>query len=83
MRHKLARDAMMIGVIIGLAGCATGPEPEWMKKPYHYASLAHLRFSWRSQGSEARVTHRDVSLATAEGWHGEPVMVKASDVIVE
>ena len=83
MLPKLAWAAVIVGLAVGVAGCATGPEPEWMKKPYHYASFSHLRFSWRNQGPDVRVTGRDVSLAKAEGWHGDPITVKASDVIVE
>jgi hypothetical protein len=83
MRRKLARAAVIAGLAVGLAGCATEPEPEWMKKPYNYASFSHLRFSWRNQGPEVRVSGRDVSLAKAEGWHGDPITVKASEVIVE
>jgi hypothetical protein len=83
MRGKLARGAMIVGIAVGIAACATGPEPEWMKKPYHYASFAHMGFSWRNAHGDARVTRRDVSLATAQGWHGDPLQVKASDVIVE
>lgn len=83
MRQKLARGAMIIGIAVGIAGCATGPEPEWMKKPYHYASFAHMGFSMRHPGGEAKVTRRDVNLAKAEGWHGDTIEVKAADVIVE
>jgi hypothetical protein len=83
MRQKLTRGVMIVGLALGLAGCATGPEPEWMKKPYHFASFSHLGFSWRNQGEEHRVTRQDLTLAKAEGWHGDAVQVKASDVIVE
>ena len=83
MRQRLIRGAMLVGLALGVAGCATGPEPEWMKKPYHFASFSHLGFSWRNQGEEHQVTRQDVQLAKLEGWHGDPVLVKPSDIIVE
>ena len=83
MRQMLARGAMVIGIAVGVVGCTTGPEPEWMKKPYHFASFAHMGFSLRNQSTEGRVTRRDVNLAKAQDWHGDTIQVKASDVIVE
>ncbi len=83
MRRKVGRGVMIVGIALGVAGCATGPEPEWMKQPYHFASFAHMGFSIRNQGAEHKVTRQDVTLAKAEGWHGDPIAVKPSDVIVE
>ena len=83
MRRTMILSALVIGMTVGVAGCATGPEPEWMKKPYHFASFAHMGFSVRNQGEGHRVTLQDVTLAKAEGWHGDPILVKPPEVIVE
>jgi hypothetical protein len=78
------RQWLLVGaVLVAAAGCATGEEwSTWREHPTHFASGEHLFFSARNrEGSAAKVTRQDISMARDEGWWGKPITVSQEQIL--
>ena len=82
MGSRLARVAMVLGLIVLSGACATSQEwSEWSQNKTHFASGDHGFFSVRNQGkAAARVTRSDVAAARDQGWWGTPVTVSSEQI---
>jgi len=71
------------GVLLVAAGCANSEEwSTWYSHSSHFASGAHAGFSLRnSEGSQPKVTRRDVALARDQSWWGKPITVSQEQII--
>lgn len=71
------------GVLVALAGCATGEEwSTWRDHPTHFASGTHLGFSFRNRDTASpRVTRQDIAMARDEGWWGKPITVGQEQIL--
>jgi hypothetical protein len=83
MRSDRLRILLVGGVLLAVAGCATGEEwATWKAHPAHFASGDHMFFSVRnSEGSAARVTRQDVAMARDEAWWGKPITVSQDQIL--
>jgi hypothetical protein len=82
MGSRLARAAMVLGLIVLSGACVTSQEwSEWSQNKAHFASGDHGFFSLRNRGgAPARVTRADVTAARDQGWWGTPVTVSADQI---
>jgi hypothetical protein len=82
MGSRLARAAVVLGLIVLSGACATSQEwSEWSQNKAHFASGDHVFFSVRNRGgAPARVTRADVTAARDQGWWGTPVTVSADQI---
>jgi len=83
MRSDRLRVLLVGGVLLAVAGCATGEEwATWKSHPAHFASKDHMFFSIRnSEGSTAQVTRQDVAMARDEAWWGKPITVSQDQIL--
>ena len=84
MRRDHVRSLLIGGVVLAVAGCASGEEwRTWKEHPTHFASGEHLFFSTRNRadGSNPRVKRTDIVLAREEGWWGKPIAVAQEQII--
>lgn len=83
MRRDRLRILMVGGVLLAVAGCATGEEwATWKGHSAHFASGDHMFFSIRnSEGSAARVTRQNVAMARDEAWWGKPITVSQDQIL--
>ena len=83
MRSYPLRLAVIGGVLMLLAGCATSEEWQtWKEHPTHYASGDHGFFSLRNrEGKGAKVTREDIALARDQGWWGKPITVSQEQIL--
>jgi hypothetical protein len=79
MRWYLERLVLLLSVVVGTAACASSTQwAEWRQHSAHFASGDHLVFSLRNERPSAppRVSQRDLDEAQAQGWWGDPVVVR-------
>lgn len=71
------------GVLVAVAGCATGEEwTTWRQHPTHFASGDHLFFSTRNrEGTSPRVTRQDITKARDETWWGKSITVSQEQIL--
>lgn len=83
MRSMRLRLLLVGGVLVAVTGCATGEEwATWKTHPTHFASGEHMFFSVRNrEGTPARVTRQDITLARNEGWWGKPITVSQEQIL--
>jgi hypothetical protein len=83
MRTTMIRTIALTAALLGAAGCATSQEmATWRTHPTHFASGSHALFSVKNDvGSAPQVTRMDLSRARSEGWWGDPVSVRADQVL--
>ena len=83
MRRDRVRFLLMAGVLLAVAGCASGEEwRTWKDHPTHFASGDHLFFSTRNrEGAAPRVKREDIVLAREEGWWGKPIAVSQEQIL--
>jgi hypothetical protein len=84
MRSDRLRLLLVVGgVLVAVAGCATGEEwTTWKTHPTHFASGEHMFFSVRNrEGGPAKVTRQDIALARDEGWWGKPITVSQEQIL--
>lgn len=84
MRSDRLRLLLVVGgVLVAVAGCATGEEWDtWKSHPTHFASGDHMFFSVRNrEGGAAKVTRQDIALARDEGWWGRPITVSQEQIL--
>ena len=83
MRSMRLRLLLLGGVLVAVTGCATGEEwATWKAHPTHFASGEHMFFSVRNrEGTPARVTRQDITLARNEGWWGKPITVSQEQIL--
>ena len=77
MRSVRGKLLLLAAVLVAAAGCATGDEwATWYEHRTHFASYDHMGFSVRNtEGSQPKVTRKDIALARDEGWWGKPITV--------
>jgi hypothetical protein len=82
MLKSVRIGVILVAVAVGASACATSQQwSEWDKHSSHFASGDHLWFSLHNRSGEApRVTRRDVQLASAQSWWGEPVVVRPDQI---
>jgi len=69
-------------VVFG-SGCASSDEwATWKTHPTHFASGAHMGFSFRNRSGTPRVTRQDIALARDESWWGRPITVSQEEILV-
>lgn len=71
------------GVLVAVAGCATGEEwATWKQHPTHFASGDHMSFSLKNRtGAPPRVRRTDIAKARDEGWWGKPITVSQEQIL--
>lgn len=83
MRSMGLRLLLVGGVLVAVAGCATGEEwATWKAHPTHFASGEHMFFSVRNrEGAMPQVSRQDIALARNEGWWGKPITVSQDQIL--
>ena len=83
MRSQRLRLLLVGGVLITVAGCATGEEWQtWREHGSHFASGTHMGFSLRNrEGGTPRVSRKDIALARDEAWWGKPITVSQEQIL--
>jgi uncharacterized membrane protein YedE/YeeE len=83
MRSNWWRFVLIGGVLVTLAGCASGEEwSTWKQHSTHFASGDHGFFSIRNrEGTAARVTRQDVAMARDQTWWGKPITVSSEQIL--
>jgi hypothetical protein len=85
MRRARPHNILLLAlVLLTPAGCATNEEWDaWKSRPAHFASTAHMEFSFRNRlGTTSKVTREDIATAREEGWWGKAITV-AQEAILE
>ncbi len=86
MIGRIVTASVVTAAVLGATGCATSEQwAEWREHSSHFASGQHLAFSLRHRGDDPppRVTQRDVRTASAEGWWGEPIVVRPDQLFAD
>ena len=83
MRSQRLRLLLVGGVLITVAGCATGEEWQtWREHGSHFASGTHMGFSVRNrEGTTPQVSRKDIGLARDESWWGKPITVSQEQIL--
>jgi len=83
MRRYRRWGLAVAAIVLGVSGCATSEEwATWKSHPSHFASGDHLVFSVRNrEGSAAKVTRSDVTMARDEAWWGKPITVSQEQIL--
>jgi uncharacterized membrane protein YedE/YeeE len=83
MRRHRVKVLLIGGVLVAVAGCATGAEwGTWKQHPTHFASGDHMSFSVRNREAAApRVNRQDIVMARDEGWWGKPITVSQEQIL--
>ena len=77
-----ALGILLAGVVVTLAGCATGEEwTTWKQHPSHVASGEHLFSVRNAEGRAPTVVRRDVAAASTEGWWGKTITVSQEQIM--
>jgi hypothetical protein len=79
MRVRTRLLVLLLAAAAASSACATSEQwAEWRQHSSHFASGPHLWFSMRHQGANPtpRVRQRDLDLARAQTWWGEPIVVR-------
>ena len=83
MRKQCAIAVMLGGAMVAASGCATSEQwEEWRTHPTHFASGQHMGFSLRHTGENPtpHVTKEDITVARAEKWWGEAIVVSPEQI---
>lgn len=83
MRGWLSLAVFVGGVVMLTSACATTEEwREWRSHTTHFASGDHGVFSLRNNrdGSNPRVTRRDVDAARTQSWWGKAITVTPEQI---
>jgi hypothetical protein len=81
MGRYLRFGVLLVAIAVGTGACASGDQwKEWRSHSSHFASMQHMGFSLKNQGSTPRVRQGDVQLASAQSWWGDPVVVRADQI---
>jgi len=83
MRHNRLWLPLIGGLLVTVAGCATGEEwSTWKQHPTHFASGGHMSFSLRNRaGVSPRVSRTDIAKARAEEWWGKSITVGQEQIL--
>lgn len=83
MRPGIRGAVFALGALVLGTGCATSEEwREWRAHTTHFASGQHGTFSLRNNkdGSNPRVSRRDIQAAQAETWWGKVITVSPDQI---
>ena len=84
MSGRVSRAALMVGVLLGIGGCASSQEwAEWKAHSSHFASGQHLTFSTFRNPTDAsppNVRRSDVEASRSENWWGKAVTVNPDQI---
>jgi len=82
-RARLVKSALVLAVLALSGGCATSEEwADWKGHNTHFASDQHMGFSMRNNkdGSNPRVTRRDMDTSPRENWWGKVITVRPDQI---
>jgi hypothetical protein len=81
--RKLGIWLVSLPVLLALSGCATSEEwATWKSHSTHFASGDHMKFSMQStETAAAKVTRRDIALASDQAWWGHAITVAPGQIL--
>ncbi len=83
MGSRIARAALIVGVVLLTGACATSEEwSEWRNHTTHFASGDHAFFSMRNNkdGTNPKVYRSDIEAARTENWWGKAITVSPEQI---